>query len=260
VLQYLGHWPQNLRNQDAASSALCAPLPLPHLRSLKLQGFGSNPPPWIWFMGAQPLKVSADDVMIERWLPLEYNNGVASAAASSSGGVCPLAAVRTLQVTVRSPVVFTPRNVARLLHAAPQLETLIVFGSGVKADESWLEHPASDDGLVHSKLRQIRISGLPRTTDLSAGRLASLRRRHFPRLKLVAIDGRECFDPPLESHAASNATPAVSRTSQQNSALSHGNEYNSAAQPRGFANVVRGFTLLLRAFGRRVRSSFPSCV
>jgi hypothetical protein len=216
-------------------------------------------------MGAQPFKVSTDDVMIERWLPLEDNNGVASAAAaSSSGGFCPLAAVRTLQVTVRSAIVFTAENAARLLRGAPQLETLIVFASGVKADdESWLEHPALD-GLVHLKLRQIRISGLPRTIDLSASRLASLRRRHFPRLKVVAIDGRDCFDTPLESHAASNATPVVSRTSQQNSALSHGNEYNSAngaaVEPRGFANVVRRFTLLLRVFGRRVRSSFPSCV
>jgi hypothetical protein len=117
VFDYLGDWPQNLDNQDVASS-LCAPLPLPHLRSLKLQGFGSNPPPWTCFAGAQLFKLSTDDVMIERWLPLENNIGAASAAVASSGGVvrlCPLAAVRTLQITVRSPIAFTAANVARLL-------------------------------------------------------------------------------------------------------------------------------------------------
>jgi hypothetical protein len=55
VLEYLGLWPRNLHSEEAASP--CAPLPLPHLRTLTLRGFGTHPPPWTWFMGARPLEL-----------------------------------------------------------------------------------------------------------------------------------------------------------------------------------------------------------
>jgi hypothetical protein len=185
-LEYTGLCPKKLHSQAAASSS--TPLPLPHLRTLTIRGFASHPPPWTWFMGGRPLNLCADDAMIERWLPPE-GGGDADAAC------CPLASVRVLDISARSRTVFTAPNVARLLRAAPQLETLIVLASGVKADASWLTHPASVE-LVHRKLRRIHFAGLT-LPALSSDCLARLRERHFPRLQFVAIDGRLYFAPPL---------------------------------------------------------------
>jgi hypothetical protein len=195
VLQYIGLWPQDLQSKDAAS--LSTPLPLPHLRTLKLKGFGSHAPPWTWFMGARPLDLCTDDTMIERWLPPEDGDGDAAAAANRAV-FCPLASVRTLQVSVRAPILLTPTNVARLLRAAPHLEMLIVYAYGVDVDDFWLSNPAFCD-LVHLRLRHIRVSGLSFTTLRTSDCIRRLRQRHFPRLKGVASDGCEYFVTPLES-------------------------------------------------------------
>jgi hypothetical protein len=197
VFQYLGRWPQNLSSEDAASS-LCQ-LQLPQLRTLSLRSFRSHPPPWTWFMGARPLELWTDAVMIEHWLPPTLAASGAGAAAACRGeALGPLASVRTLHIAVQPPAVFTATNVARLLHAAPQLETLVVFALGVDADESWLVDPAFD-GLVHLKLKRVRLFGIPLTAPLSSDRLTSLRQRHFPRLRRAAIDGCEYFVTPLDA-------------------------------------------------------------
>jgi hypothetical protein len=103
-----------------------------------------------------------------------------------------------LHIALQPPAVFTPTSVARLLHAAPQLETLVVFALGVHADESWLVDPAFD-GLVHLKLKRVGLFGIPLTAPLSSDRLTSLRQRHFPRLRRVTMDGREYFVTPLDA-------------------------------------------------------------
>jgi hypothetical protein len=96
--------------------------------------------------------------------------------------------------------VFTPTNVARLLRAAPQLETLTVFFFALGWVDvncsSWPVHPAFD-GLVHCKLKRIRIFGWDLVTPLKSDVLSRLRQRHFPRLKELSIDGREYFVTPL---------------------------------------------------------------
>jgi hypothetical protein len=153
-------------------------------------------------MGARPLELCTDDAMIEHWLPSERARDDAAAAAAALSGLvgrlCPLASVRTLQLFVRSPSLFTPTNVVRLLRAAPHLEQLTIHASEVDVDASWLGHPAFD-GLVHLKLKRVRVSGLgslspPATSDF----LLRLRQRHFPRLRVVAIDGSEHFVTPLD--------------------------------------------------------------
>jgi hypothetical protein len=146
-------------------------------------------------MGARPLELCVDEVtLIERWLPPEDNHD-GDAAVASGEGLCPLGSVRTLQVVVRSRAVFTPTNVARLLRAAPHLETLIVFvlASEVEdVDSLWRAHPVFD-GLVHLKLRRIHIPGWSLKTPLSSDSFTRLRQRH------LAIDGRQYFITPLES-------------------------------------------------------------
>jgi hypothetical protein len=188
ALDFIGLWPRKIFSS--------APLQLPHLRTLTLRSFGSCPPPWTWFVGARPLELWTDTVMIERWPPPE--DGDCCAAAASGALFCPLASVQTLHVASRPSGVFTPTNVARLLRAAPQLGTLVVFASRVATDESWLAHPALSE-LVHLKLKRVRLFGIPFTTPPSVKCLTRLRQHQFPRLKGVAIDGRECFVTPLES-------------------------------------------------------------
>jgi hypothetical protein len=191
VFQYIGQWPQDLDSDDASPS--CPPLPLPNLRTLKLQGFGDHPPPWAWFMGAQPQELCTDDVMIRRWLPPHEDDAAAAVV------FCPLASVRTLHVYAGSPILFTPPNAQRLVRAAPHLETLTVAASGVNFDSWRSAHAAFDDGLVHSKLKHIRVSGLGSSTSLPSDLFARLRQRHFPRLRRMVIFEREYFITPLES-------------------------------------------------------------
>jgi hypothetical protein len=102
--------------------------------------------------------------------------------------------------------VFTPTNVARLLRTALHLETLAMFvsASEVDVDSSWLTHPAFD-GLVHLKLKRVRVPGWGLKTPLTSDSLTRLRQRHFPRLKELAIDGREYLGTPLESPSVSEA-------------------------------------------------------
>jgi hypothetical protein len=184
-----GWWPQDSISQD--TTLLCPPRPLPHLRTLKV--FSSHLPPWAGFMGARPLELSAGDAMIERWLAPEVVGPTA---------VCPLTRVRTLYFRVRSASVFTPANVARILHAAPNLETLTVAAWEVDIDASWLApsgHPAFG-GLVHSHLRRIRCYGKSFLDLLLRSDRTRLRSRpHFPRLQEVECYATTFFVTPLES-------------------------------------------------------------
>jgi hypothetical protein len=152
-------------------------------------------------MGDRPLELCVDEVtLIERWLPPEDNRD-ADAAVGSGDGLCPLGSVRTLQVTIRSRTVCTPTTVARVLRAAPHLESLIVFVFAPEVedvDSLWWAHPAFD-GLVHLKLKRIHIPGWSLRTPLSSDSFPRLRQRHLPRLKELAIDGRQYFITPLES-------------------------------------------------------------
>jgi hypothetical protein len=197
AFQCIGVWPHNRNGQAAAS--LCAPQQLPNLRTLKLQGFSDDPPPWTWFMGARPLELCTDGVMVKRWLRSREQPRVDAAAGGFSGvALCPLASVRILQVDVGLLTEFTPPQVARLLRAAPHLETLIVAAkSTLVVESSWPGHPAFD-GLVHSKLKQIRVSVSHHlTSPPTPDSLTRLRQRHFPYLRVVAINGREYFVTPL---------------------------------------------------------------
>jgi hypothetical protein len=195
VLHYIGGWPQNLHS-DAAGS-LYAPLPLPQLRTLKLDGFRGHPPPWTRFAAARPSVFWTNDQVIQCWL--SPGDGVTAAAASAAVS-CSLAAVREFEIVIRSPSLFTPTNIARLLRAAPHIETLFVMAPGVNVDSSWLEQSthAAFGELVHSKLRRIRVSGLSFMT-LPSDCVVRLRQRHFPRLKAVENDGCEYYITPLEA-------------------------------------------------------------
>jgi hypothetical protein len=207
VFQYVGPWPQNLDSDDAADApSSCTPLPLqlPNLRTLNLQGCGDDPPPWVWFMGAQPLELCTDDVMIRRWLPPE------DAVARPTGAACsPLASVRSLVIIPWSSTAFTLSDGARLLRAAPHLETLTVAAaSPVDFEPSWLAHPAFD-GLMHSKLRHVCIYGFKLRRPLSSDFVPRLRQRHFPRLKEAAIGGGHYYVTPLEPPAAKSVFQRV---------------------------------------------------
>jgi hypothetical protein len=192
--QYVGNWPQNLHTDSAAPSR--ESLPLPQLRILSLLGDDSLP--WTGFLGARPLKLAIDDVVIRRWLLANRND---DAAAAVTGGVTfrPLASVRTLMVYAGSQNVLTPTYVARLLRAAPQLKLLFVSASEVAVDFSWLADPDFDDDLVHLKLKYIRVSGLGTSTPLTTDSLTRLQQRHFPRLQSVGIAGRDYSVAPLDS-------------------------------------------------------------
>jgi hypothetical protein len=196
VFQYVGWWPQNLLSQDAELT--CAPPPLPHLWNLTLRGFSDHPPPWTLFMGARPLDLCTDAVMIQRWLPAEDDDG--DVAAAGGAVFFPLASVRTLEIASFSPTAFSPTSVARLLRAAPHLETLTVCAAGDHVHSSWVADATLGD-FVHWKLRHLRLYGLRHsaTPPLSSDTLVQLRLRHFPRLKGVAVDGCDYFVTPLES-------------------------------------------------------------
>jgi hypothetical protein len=194
-----GWWPQDPISQVATLS--CPPRPLPQLRALKIfrsfRGFGDHPPPWSEFMGARPLELCIDDAMILNWLPPEIDDDAAT--------LCPLACVQTLFISAESRRMLTPTNVARILRASPNVETLIVSAyMNVDIDASWLApsaHPALG-GLVHSNLRRIDWYGqrLSLSTVLQSD-LACLRPRpHFPRLQIVndVIEETAYFVTPLE--------------------------------------------------------------
>jgi hypothetical protein len=183
-----GWWPQDSISQD--TTLLCPPRPLPHLRTLKI--FSSHLPPWAGFMGARPLELSTVDAMIDHLLPPEFVRTTA---------VCPLTRVRTLYLRVGSPSLLTPTNVARILRAAPNLETLTVAAWDVDIDASWLApsaHPAFG-GLVHSNLRLIRCFGKSFLTLLRSDLTRLRPRPHFPRLQEVECYATTFFVTPLES-------------------------------------------------------------
>jgi hypothetical protein len=141
--------------------------------------------------------------MIERWLPAEDDDG--NVATAVGAVFFPLASVRTLEIASFSPTAFSPTSVARLLRAAPHLETLTVCAAGdhVHFSSSWVANATLGDS-VHWKLRHVRLYGLRHSaTPLSSDCLTCLRLRHFPRLKGVAVDGCEFFITPLESSAES---------------------------------------------------------
>jgi hypothetical protein len=151
-------------------------------------------------MGARPLEIATNDAMlIERWLAPDdrRDGGVGTAVASGACFLLLLGSVRTLKVAVQS--LLTPTDAVRLLRAAPHLEklTVSVFASDVDVDASWLGHPAFD-GLVHSKLKRMRVSGLRSIFHCTSDRILQLRQRQFPRLKGVVIDRRSHFVTPLE--------------------------------------------------------------
>jgi hypothetical protein len=186
-----GLWPQDPTSQYSTSSS--PPPPLPHLRTLEI--YNNHGPPWARFTGARPLELRADNVTIERWLaPLGDGGGVMADS--------PLASVRTLFVLARGSTngVLTPMDVARILRASPNLETLSV-STDAAIDASWLAqsaHPAFGR-LVHSKLRRIRCYGEGFSTILRPDVKRLRRRPHFPRLKWINFCGRDCFVTPLES-------------------------------------------------------------
>jgi hypothetical protein len=184
-------WPQDPISQATAS--LHAPPPLPRLRVLTLFG---DQAPWAGFMGARPLKLSTTAAIIERWLSHAVDDGTTA--------VCPLACVRTLEIFAGSASEFTPMNVARILRASPNLETLTVYADK-EVDASWLAasaHPALGE-LVHSNLRRIRCCGqIFCSYSVLRSDFRRLRRRpHFPRLKAInfTLEEESFFVTPLES-------------------------------------------------------------
>jgi hypothetical protein len=204
VFESVGWWPQDLLSQEVAASTRAPPQPLPQLRTLKLRGFGRYPASWTQFMGARPLVLSIAEAMIEHWLPSD-DGGDGGAVFS------PFASVRTLCITdVQSAIVFTPTNVARILRASPNVETLTV-SADVDIDASWLahsgHHPALGE-LVHSNLRRIRCFGESFSAVLRPDFTRLRRRPHFPRLKCVNFSGHEYFITPLESLVDCTSSPA----------------------------------------------------
>jgi hypothetical protein len=110
--------------------------------------------------------------------------------------------VRSLVIGPWSPTAFTQKDGARLLRAAPHLETLTVAAASlVNFEPSWLENPAFD-GLMHFKLRHVRLSSFMLRRPLSSDFVPHLRQRHFPRLKSMAIGGCHYYVTPLEPPAA----------------------------------------------------------
>jgi hypothetical protein len=84
-----------------------------------------------------------------------------------------------------------PADVAHVLRAAPQLKEIRIDHC-VQGDASWLapaapRHPAAFEGLVHPRLREFGIARDSAGTPLDDGWVAHLRRRHFPRLRVLAI-------------------------------------------------------------------------
>jgi hypothetical protein len=151
----------------------------------------------MWFLGARPLTLGADGVTVQRWLSPED----AEVARPSGASFSLLASVRTLVIGPWSPTAFTQTDGAQLLRAAPHLETLNVSAFRVNFEPSWLEHPAFD-GLMHLKLRYVRLYGFKLRRPLSSDFVPCLRQRHFPRLKSVAIGGCHYYVTPLEPPAA----------------------------------------------------------
>jgi hypothetical protein len=83
VFEYLGWWPKSLHSEATASVG--TPPLLPRLRNLRISAFGRNYPPRTWFLGARPLALRVNDVVIERWLPPEDGGGVVDATAGGAG-------------------------------------------------------------------------------------------------------------------------------------------------------------------------------
>jgi hypothetical protein len=195
MFHFEGNWPEA---QQAEPPATITPnvAPLPLLKDL-LWAAASDIAPRE-FLGAQPTVLHAPYALISQcW----SGGGAADASADF------LARVNDLLITpalIDDPLVLT--DVARMLRAAPHMKRFHAVHC-VQGDASWLaptatSHPAFE-GLVHPRLRKFGIvtrgrEAAKRTSENtpSDGWAAHLRRRHFPRLRELAVGKSAYFVTP----------------------------------------------------------------
>jgi hypothetical protein len=179
VFHHNGRWPEA---QDTTSTV--APLPLLEELVWELSCNAENFAPRE-FLGAQPKVLHAPYILISQcWL------------GEVDGASAFLGRVRDLRIT--TPVVvdsLDPADVARVLRAAPQLKKFY-SAHHVRGDASWLAptaptHPAFE-GLIHPRLREFGLDA----TQPDAEWAAHLRRRHFPRLRELAVGKTVSFVTP----------------------------------------------------------------
>jgi hypothetical protein len=160
VFHFSGSWPAD----DPTIVESSRPLPLLHELSWKCDDVVSG------FSNAQPATLCAPfPTMIAHWLP------PTDVTVSEQPARCPLARVRHLRLFSHVP---SAPEMASVLRAAPELRRLdagLLFRYGL----DWADDPAFD-GLIHPRLRSIRVNG---PDSLSDAEFDLLRQRHFPRLQ-----------------------------------------------------------------------------
>jgi hypothetical protein len=188
VFHFNGTWP-NEDDGEAAEEGGSSVLPLPELQELVWRPFEHQAAPR-QFLAAEPTLLRARHDLITKFV----NASRGSRDGPTSG---PLARVRELDIikpyAAADPL--EPSDVARVLLAAPQLRSLRVFHS-VYAD---LLTAAPDDstfvGLLHTRLWALAAVIVP-PFEFDAECAARLRHNHFPRLRVLTVDGKTHFATP----------------------------------------------------------------
>jgi hypothetical protein len=165
VLHYSGPWPE-----DNQAFAVIMPQPLPLLQELVFS-FPRDSAVARRFAGAQPVILHVPHA--------------AAALMASEMTHRPLARVRNLCLAFGGSAPDSS-DVARLLHAAPQLRKFSCrrrLQGGLK----WLHHPAFT-GLVHPWLRSVRVDLAVNAEPAPVECGVQLRRLHFPRLQQLIVN------------------------------------------------------------------------
>jgi hypothetical protein len=192
VFHFTGRWP------DVPEQPVSTVPPLPLLQELVWLASSSIAPRG--FLGAQPKVLDVPYTLISQcWL----ESGVDAPASF-------LTRVYHLRILSSDVDPLDPADVARVLRAAPQLNKFHA-AHRVRGAASWLAptaptHPAFE-GLVHPRLRKfgvvsadgVRADTTPTPPDVEW--VTHLRRRHFPRLRELAVGKDVCFVTPLGNSA-----------------------------------------------------------
>jgi hypothetical protein len=199
VFHFEGTWP-DVQERPATP---VAPLPLLEELVWDVSQYESAAPREL--LGAQPTVLHAPyDLISQCWI------GGADASADLLARVCEL---RLMPPYDADPL--DPTDVARLLRAAPQLGKFHVAHC-VQGDASWLAPTAFTqpfEELIHPRLREFGITfdedgdSDPEATPPDAEWVTHLRRRHFPRLRELAVGDSACFVTPPDNLLVATSDP-----------------------------------------------------
>jgi hypothetical protein len=189
VFHFSGMWPSSREEDTNAGEFMAQPLPL--LQELVWSCPTNHHAEALKFIGAQPVTLDTSHEMIADWLAVaDGDSATGVGGAVGTGG--PLACLRDLRVSGLGSA-NTP-DVARMLRAAPHLRALAI--GGFQGSPFWHTLAGPDPHEVtptHERVRSIVIhSTVEETRPPRADTVTQLRKRHFPRLRELTVNTRQC--------------------------------------------------------------------